>query len=83
MCVPALSPCVPTAVFLRLSLDLLPVLSNPSTHCPGLFPWPVYRRWAFFNHWAESLSGGALTLTFLQHLCYQVLWTLKDRKSVV
>lgn len=38
VCVPALSPCVPTAVFLRLSLDLLPVLSNPSTHCPGLFP---------------------------------------------
>lgn len=37
----------------------------------------MYRRWAFFNHWAESLSGGALTLTFLQHLCYQVLWTLK------
>lgn len=38
MCVPALSPSVPTAVFLRPSLDLLPVLSNPSTHCPGLFP---------------------------------------------
>lgn len=38
MCVPALSPSVPTAVFLRLSLDLLPALSNPSTPCPGLPP---------------------------------------------
>lgn len=38
MCVPALSPCVPMAVFLRLSLDLLPVLSTPSTPCPGLSP---------------------------------------------
>lgn len=38
MCVPALSPCVPTAVFLSLSLDLLPALSNPSTPCPGLLP---------------------------------------------
>lgn len=30
MCGPALSPSVPTAVFLRLSPDPLPILSNPS-----------------------------------------------------
>lgn len=30
-----------------------------------------------FNHWAQCLSGAALTLTFFQHRCYQVLWTLK------
>lgn len=50
MCVPALSPSVPTAVFLRLSLDLLPALSNPSTPCPGLpCPRPVYCRWVFLT----------------------------------
>lgn len=30
-----------------------------------------------FNHWAQCLIGAALTLTFFQHLCYRVLWTLK------
>lgn len=78
--VPALSLSVPTAVFLKLSPDPLPVLSNPFPPDPPLprpSPWPVYCRWAFLNHWAQCLSGMALTLTFLQHLCYQVLWTLK------
>lgn len=38
VCVPALSLPVPMAVFLRLSLDFLPVLSSPSTPCSGLIP---------------------------------------------
>lgn len=34
MCGPDLSPSVPTAIFLRLSPDPLPILSNPS-HPPA------------------------------------------------
>lgn len=59
MCVPALSPCVPTAVFLRLSLDLLPVLSNPSTHCPGLFPLACVSQVGFFLTTGPRASAAA------------------------
>lgn len=49
VCVPALSLSVPTAVFLRLSLNLLPVLSNPSTPLTRPAPWPVDCRWVFLT----------------------------------
>lgn len=41
MCVPALSPSVPTAVFLKLSLDPLPVLSNPCPSPPTAQAFPL------------------------------------------
>lgn len=51
----------------RLSLDLLPVSSSPSTPCPGL-SLACGPQVGVFNHWAQGFNGAALTLTCFQHL---------------